>query len=193
MQSGGFTLVEVMVAISILLLILLATISALRTFGNTSASVDTMIARVDEVRSVSSFLRELTESSVVGASSGELSLGASASTPSHFLHGENFFELNTAVLFGELYGGHFQVRVASEEGQLVLRWREVSSKAEDDWPLEQKRVLLQNLNAFSVQALSRENGAWQAFNERARGPVLLRIQVQSEGRRWPVLSMQVRR
>ena len=55
--QGGFTLVEVIVSLGILSLIMLATISALRTFGQTQVSLDKMIDRVDEVRTVSGMVR----------------------------------------------------------------------------------------------------------------------------------------
>ena len=39
-RSRGFTLVEVMVSLAVLSLILLATVSALRTFANTQGSLE---------------------------------------------------------------------------------------------------------------------------------------------------------
>ena len=77
-RSAGFTLVEVMVSITVLSMILLATVTALRTFGNTQSSLQRMTHRVDEVRSVSGFLRAAIESATIAEdASGGLALGGS--------------------------------------------------------------------------------------------------------------------
>lgn len=83
-DNRGFTLVEVMVALSILSLLLLATISALRTFGNTQVSVEKLTNRVDEVRTVSGFLRDTLQSAVVGTRRSGLSLGTAPPESSFF-------------------------------------------------------------------------------------------------------------
>ena len=84
-DNRGFTLVEVMVALSILSLLLLATISALRTFGNTQVSVEKLTNRVDEVRTVSGFLRDTLQSAVVGTRRSRLSLGGTPPESSFFM------------------------------------------------------------------------------------------------------------
>ena len=50
--NRGFTLIEVVVALSILSLLMLAVISALRTFGNTQVSLEKLTDRVDQMRTV---------------------------------------------------------------------------------------------------------------------------------------------
>ena len=63
-------------------LIMLATVSGYRTLGNTASTITRMTDRTDELRSVSAFLREALENSVVGAESGggdELTFGGSSS------------------------------------------------------------------------------------------------------------------
>ena len=64
--AEGFTLVEVMVALTILSLVMMATVTGLRTLANTQSAIERMTSRVDEVRSVSIFLRDL----LTSASSG---------------------------------------------------------------------------------------------------------------------------
>ena len=74
--AAGFTLVEVVVALTILSLIMLATVTALRTLANTQGTLERVTARIDEVRTVSGFLRDLMEAAVVGegGSGGGLAL-----------------------------------------------------------------------------------------------------------------------
>ena len=80
-KSAGFTLVEVIVALGIFSLIMLATVSGYRTLGNTASTITRMTDRTDELRSVSAFLRDALENSVVGTESGggdEMTFGGSA-------------------------------------------------------------------------------------------------------------------
>ena len=100
-DNRGFTLVEVVVALSILSLVLLATISALRTFGNTQVSVEKLTNRVDEVRTVSGFLRDTLQSAVVGRRRSGLSLGAAPPESSFFRGDAGSFAWKAPVLFGE--------------------------------------------------------------------------------------------
>ena len=62
--SRGFTLVEVMVAISVVALIMLTTVAGFRTLGNTASTISLMTDRSNEMRSVSTFLRDAFENSV---------------------------------------------------------------------------------------------------------------------------------
>ena len=70
--SRGFTLIEVVVSLAILSLVLLGTVTGLRTLGNTQVSLERVTQRADEVRTVSAFLRDLMEAAVVGSGSGGL-------------------------------------------------------------------------------------------------------------------------
>jgi general secretion pathway protein J len=54
----GFTLIEVMIALTLLSMIMVAIIAAMRTFGNTKATIQQVTNRVDEIRVVSEFLRK---------------------------------------------------------------------------------------------------------------------------------------
>lgn len=54
----GFTLVEVVIALSIVSLVLLGLLGALRTFARTSDTVEASSARIEEVSAVSRFLAE---------------------------------------------------------------------------------------------------------------------------------------
>ena len=110
-RSSGFTLVEVVVATVVLSLLLLATVTALRTFGNTQLALERKTLRVDEIRSVSNFLRDLMESTVVGNDSGGLSLGAGSGGSTYFKLREQGVEWKSTVLFGEAFGGIRGARV----------------------------------------------------------------------------------
>ena len=116
-RSRGFTLVEVMVSLTILTLVMLATVTGLRTLGNTQVAIERLTGRVDEMRSVSSFLRDTLNSAVTGSDSGGLTLGGGRGERTIFEVGPNALMWKAVVLFGEDFGGSYVVRVAAERAR----------------------------------------------------------------------------
>ena len=129
-RSQGFTLVEVIVALGIFSLIMLATVSGYRTLGNTASTITRMTDRTDELRSVSAFLRDALENSVVGAASGgnsEMTFGGSSidqGPVSYFKVTNGGLEWRAKILFGEAYGGSYFLRLAKLDEELVLQWQD---------------------------------------------------------------------
>lgn len=192
----GFTLVEVMVALSILTLVLLGTVTGMRTLGNTQASIERATARVDEIRTVSEFLRDLMESAVVGGGKGGLTLGGGALEATYFRLGTGYIEWKTNLLFGEAYGGAHIVRIAEEDGQLVLRWLEPQrvQPKDEQWAEAPSRPLVHDIQEFSMAVKKEYWLDWQQdWEESAMAPALVRMQLKSAGRFWPDLIMQVQR
>lgn len=192
----GFTLVEVVVSLAVLSLILLATVSALRTFANTQASLDRLNERLDEVRSVSRFLRESLESAVAGqAGESRLTLGGSNAEPAHFLAAAEALEWKSAVMFGENYGGVFILRVAREADDVVLRWREPSIIGRDlTWEDMPSKVLIQAVEYFQVSVRPEFRADWVTGWELTQPPpAVVRLQIRTRGRFWPELIVPVQR
>jgi general secretion pathway protein J len=194
-RPAGFTLVEVVVALAVLSLILLATVSALRTFANTQESIDRVVTRLDEVRTVSSFLRDSLDSAIVGdVSTGGLTLGGSETPPAYFRGDRNSLEWKSAVLFGEGYGGVYLMRVALEGNDLVLRWREPSGiNRRKNWASAQSKVLLADVEQFQLAFRRDYVRGWENNWRRSDPPVSVRLNIRSRERNWPELIMQVRR
>ncbi|MDP5070926.1 MAG: prepilin-type N-terminal cleavage/methylation domain-containing protein, partial [Congregibacter sp.] len=118
--SRGFTLVEMMVSITILSLVMLATVTGLRTLASTQVSLGRVTDRNDEIRSVSSFLRDALESAVVGSSTGGLSVGGGSVEMTVFESSSSQLMWKTTMMFGESVGGSYVVRVAQESPNIVL-------------------------------------------------------------------------
>lgn len=192
-EIRGFTLVEVMVALTILSLILLATVSGLRTLANTQRSLETVTARADEIRSVSSVLRDLFESSVLGSSVGGLTLGGGEAEATYFHISEQAIEWKASVQFGERYGGTHILRVAAEEQQLVLRWKPpaVQPGRRMDWADSPSRVLVEQLEEFSLSSRADYRQDWQPQWRGEDAPAVVRLRIKAAGRYWPDLVMQV--
>lgn len=194
-RRGGFTLVEVMVALSILSLVLLATVTGLRTLGNTQAAIERKTDRVDEVRTVSEFLRDLMESAVVGSSYGGLSLGAGSREAPYYLFGEGFLEWKSIILFGEAYGGTHYVRVENDGENLALKWLDTGGDApgREDWEEAPSRILVRDLESFSVSLRQEFADDWSDSWDGTDPPALVRLQIKSAGKFWPDLTLRVQR
>lgn len=191
-RSQGFTLVEVMVALSILSLVMLATVTGFRTLANTQTTLVRQTDRVDQMRTVSSFLRDTMESAVVGAESGGLSMGGGN-------RGSGFFEMTADALawkatvqFGESFGGSYLVRVGREDESLVLRWQEeTAGGATIAWEDAEQRILVDGVEEFEVSWRSGFRDEWLEQWEKGDVPGWVRLQVKAAGRYWPELIMQV--
>ena len=194
----GFTLIEVVVAMAVLSLLMLATVTGLRTLGNTQVALERKTLRVDEIRTVSGFLRDMMESTIVGSDGGGLTLGGGGVGATYFRLGPDGAEWKSTILFGEAFGGVYVVKVVREDSDLVLRWLEPRPDGrpprDEDWDGAPTRVLVRDLEEFSVVVKESFDGEWtDDWKEVRLAPALVRMQVKSAGRYWPDLVMQVHR
>ena len=192
--AGGFTLVEVVVALTILSLIMLATVTALRTLANTQGTLERVTARIDEVRTVSGFLRDLMEAAVAGEGGGGsgLSLGGPSRQSAYFEIGADALAWKATVLFGEGFGGTYLVQVVREEDLLLLRWLEPPSMSVQlDWSQAANRPLVLGLEEFAVAWRENHDQPWQQEWVKGDKARWVRLQIKAAGRYWPELIMQV--
>ena len=192
--AEGFTLVEVMVALTILSLVMMVTVTGLRTLANTQSAIERVTIRVDEVRSVSTFLRDLLASASSGTDPNTLTLGGSTEDQSYFVSGNDFLELDATVLFGERYGGTHRVRIAKEDDQLVLRWQEKNGgTAPKGWKDKPSRVMITQLEEFNVFTRESDGKDW-VENRRTENskPVAVKLSVKAAGRNWPDLIVRLK-
>ncbi|MFT6275017.1 MAG: general secretion pathway protein J [Halioglobus sp.] len=195
-NKRGFTLVEVVVALGVLSLILLATVSALRTFANTQVSLDRLARQVDEVRTVSGLLRDMLASAVPGKKrAGGLSLGGGTSELAYFEGDSSSLAWKASALFGESFGGTLLLRLVKEDDLLMLYWQEPNANGRVvQWGNSTSRVIVNGIEEFSVEFKPELNLEWQIGEWVDLGaPALVRLSIKADGRHWPDLIMQVQR
>ncbi|MEH6590822.1 MAG: prepilin-type N-terminal cleavage/methylation domain-containing protein [Halioglobus sp.] len=194
-MSAGFTLIEVIVALSILSLVMLATVTALRTFANTQSTLDRMISRIDEVRTVSSFLRDSLDSTVFEAGGNGLSLGGYGGREAAYFAGDKqSLAWKAPILFGESFGGTFLLQLSQVESEIILRWQEpVLPGTPVEWEGTPSRVLVYDVEEFDVAFLAKFDGEWRPEWESKNGesPVLIKMNIKASERYWPELIVQV--
>ena len=153
-RSGGFTLVELLVAMTLLSVIMIALLSALRTMAQTESRIDQRLARLDQTRVAQSFLQQtlgrisatvFDVPDVPGKKAvpfkatpdGVTWVGILPARPN--LGGRYFFKLS--------------VDDAEGDSSLVLRfspWR--ADIIEPDWSAADARVLLEGIESLSVES-----------------------------------------
>lgn len=191
----GFTLLEVMVAITLLSMVLVATLAAMRTFGNTRSTLDQITGRVDEVRAVSEFLRgHLAAAMPVTRLGGKVNdVEADGAYGTYFLGDSRQVTWVAPFVAGVSLGGVFVMRLDYSDGNLELRWSPYQRKADDiDWAQIQPRVLLQSVESFEVGYLTTYDGAWEdKWLGAQQNPMAIRLAIQTDGRHWPELVVHL--
>ncbi len=190
--AAGFTLIEVMVALTILSLILVATVAALRTFANTQTSLNQMTERIDELRTVSSFLRDQFESTVLGLNSQGLSLGGDSEESAYFAGNGESMVWKANVKFGENYGGKHLLRVVRQGSDVLLQWQDVPGNLFDlRWEGAQSRQLIANVEDFAIAYRAKPGDDWGSQLDQGVIPALVRLRIKTRERFWPDLIMTV--
>ena len=193
----GFTLVEVMVALTVFSLILAGTLSAMRTLANTQRSLEQKTQRIEQIRSVTTFLRDLVESAIgTSGRDDDFTLGGGDNEGSYFLVGKDFFEFETSVMFGENYGGKHRVRIGQEGAALVFRWLELPAPNLNkvDWSAQPSRVIVPQLESLVIATRNEFADDWVTSRDQydRSVPVLVRLNMTAAGRYWPDLIMRAR-
>lgn len=189
----GFTLVEVVVALTLLSLLLVATVTAMRTLGNTKESVSVVSTRASEIRSVSRFLRNALESVSAPQSAGGLTMGGGLSVGGDsVIEGtQNELIWKAPLMFGQDVGGTYELRLVQEDSRLVLYWRDsvigVDGEARP-WSGAPKRELLNGVQEFTLQYRPFDDEPWQSEWQDQRGnPRAVSLQIKANDRFWPQL------
>lgn len=214
--ARGFTLVEILVVMTLLSLVMLGMASAMRTMADTETRVDARLARVDKIRTVERFLQQ-----VLGRVSYQRasSLNRGAAPAAGSVQGGDVlrFEASTDSIawVGIMparpgMGGRYFFRLAAEssgQGQdLVLRhlpWSPEQVELFPDWNAAASETIVRDLATFTVEAQADRapdaaaQAAWSADWQSGWPltialPERLRLRIADATGEWPLLIVPVR-
>lgn len=147
-RARGFTLLEVLVVMSLLSLIMLAMGSALRTTAQTEERVDERLARTDEMRVANEFVR-----GVLGRISAQKSVAPPAPGASPFSFGGGPGEVRWVGVMPARYGvgGRHHFRLAVEPRGLVLRYAPWRGEVAPNWAAADSYVLVERATGLVLR------------------------------------------
>ncbi len=181
-EQRGFTLVEVVVALTVMSLLVLATLSAVRTLGDTHSRVESTTQRLDEMRLVSQFLRNSMRQAVP--------LQTVNRPAGYILGGPR--ELNwIAPLQGvEGVAGLQYMRLFLDGATLKIQFVPFHPALErPDWGAAKAHPLLHEVSEVALSFRETAQEPWQAqWGEQETAlPQALRLQLRVRERYWPDL------
>lgn len=194
--SSGFTLVEVLVATTVLSLVLMLTVSAMRMIGASSSSVLAVVDGNDEMRSVSLFLHDLLRRAATIGDSQAAGSGGGTWASAYSKHAESAYFLADkssvawlsagAVVPGQR--GRQYLRLSRDNDQLVLQSKayEVNDESPDWNFVDSTETLVSGVTRFSVSYRWAVNDPWGVEeNDDGRLPAAIKLRVQVADKYWP--------
>ena len=192
--ARGFTLIEVMIALSLLALIMLGLVSALATFGRTATSLDARFERGDEARLVSEFLRD----TLGRVPSGYTLQGSDGSALAMFEGDAHEVRWLGVMPARHGMGGLYQFRlfVLQDAVGPALALQSVpfvGGVRMPDWASVEARVLVGHVMAFDLAYTGEDEEIWQAsWVGEKKVPHMVRLAIVTEHGPWPDLLARVR-
>lgn len=203
---GGFTLVEVLVAVSLLSIIMVALGSAMRTMAQTETRVDQRLQRMDDLRVAAGFLRQ-----VLGRASARKQPAPQGQGGQQVAFRATPTSIEWVGIMPARHGlgGRYFFRLQPEEfatgPALVLRFApwDAAAPSFPDWSQAAARTLVPALGQFAVYAEGRPTQnqvlppdwplgwvpGWPVADQL---PQRLRISWAPDGLAWPDLVVPVR-
>jgi general secretion pathway protein J len=192
----GFTLVEVVVALTLLSLVLLGLVSALRSFGQTSARLEAQTLVVDDLRLVSALLQR----TISRASSRKYQDPADQVVRTWFAG-----DADGLVWLGQVparhgTGGLNHLRLfiggksaANDRNRLFLQMSPYTSdENRPDWNALEARILLDDIDSLHLQYQGVGETDWlNSWSEPEVLPGLVRLVAAVRGRSWPPIVIRL--
>ncbi|MBV8620764.1 MAG: prepilin-type N-terminal cleavage/methylation domain-containing protein [Curvibacter sp.] len=205
-RMRGFTLVELMVAMALMSLVVLAMASALRTMAQTESRVDGRLSRMDDVESVAVFLRSVVGRVVVKKNPASLNTN---DAPYLFQADPDSLTwigvMPARFGMGGRYFFHLAVEASPSGAALVLRYQIwTPNTGFPNWAAAQQLTLIEQIESFQLQYENpqRSPDVWSAswrFPANAvndlpadRFPSRVQINLGRSGQAWPPLVVVMR-
>lgn len=193
-KAAGFTLVEILVVLTLMSVVMLALGAAMRTIAQTEERVDQRLQRADEMRVATSFLnntlsrispRKSTAPTAVG---GSLALFSAAP-------GSVMWVGVMPARYGA--GGRYFFRLAVEPQttgpNLVIRFAPwTGTGVFPDWASADSRVLVRSVSQLNLE-YAQQDGSWRGdWIDPLLLPSRIRISVRTPVLEWPQIIIALR-
>lgn len=157
--SGGFTLVEMLIALVLLAMLMVILVGAMRTMGKVEDRVEHRIAVLESDRIAADFLRT-TLSRVSGRTHRGENLGQAAQIPFYEAGPDSLSWIGVMpARFG--LGGRHYMHLSLENEKLVLRYAPwTGHDVFSDWSQATVRVLAAPVDGLSLQYQEPVSGMW---------------------------------
>ena len=187
-RTGGFTLVEVIVALTVLSLISLATVTALRTIALTQQRLGEVSERTSEIRNVSRFLnRALIDAVLLVKSDPETGYRTVFEGSAGQLTWVAPFSASRSV------GGLLYFRLLADEQELLIQMVPfLDAMQQIAWDTVPAYPVIPELDSFELAYFDPVNqewlNEWQGFEVH---PDRVRIRIAANGRYWPDIILRL--
>ena len=195
--NAGFTLVELLVVMTLLSLIVLALSSALQSMAQTQERIDARLTRTEDLRVNNGFLRGILGRVVQHRKAGVLQAGESP-----FLFSGQAHEITWIGVMPARYGagGRYFLRLSLEDeaghSALVLRYAPWTDDAAlPDWSSVDRHVLAASVDSldFAYEDAAPEPPVWASVWASADAlPARVRISLSGGSRAWPTMVLPLR-
>ena len=184
-QVAGFTLVEIMVSLAILSMVVLATLTAFRSFADTQTRLEQLTQRNEEMRLVGNFLRQTIGQAL------PLRLEAvpdGVSNSSHF-HGEAHELLWVAPMLrgtSQRSGLHAMRLFLDPQRRLILQLQPyVGPNHLPEWDSHTPQVLLEHVDTFKLAYRTQDEPWEQEWDWQQDSPTHVMLELTVRERSWP--------
>lgn len=187
-REAGFTIIEVIIALTILSLLMLAMITAMRTLGDTQTRIQIVIDRTDEMRMVSQFLRRS-----IAQAAPVLRRKEGEQEGTYFRGTGNELIWVSPISAGPAIGGLNVARLSVEKKQLMLQLQAFKSPEEEpNWEEVEKYTLVSNLENIAIGYRLDNSKEWkEEWEQGSASPQTVRLVIEKAGRFWPELIVDL--
>jgi general secretion pathway protein J len=182
-KNAGFTLVEVQIALLILLLIVAVLMGGLKLAAKSTNAAEKLVKQTSDVRIITSFIQKQITSILPLKSlrNGKTKL---------LFKGQHSEVYYTGHLPEHVVnGGPWLIHLHQKKEQLLLNYRAIDNTRSFTENINSDFatvVLLENVDDFSIEYLSKRHGSWQSTWHKADFmPALIKIQLSQNNRLWP--------
>lgn len=192
-RGAGFTLIEVVIALALVAVILAGLVSALVSFGKTSARIEERTLISDDVRLTYAFL----EQSLSPATPRVWVRPRDLTQVSWFQGGDGELEWLGLMPARHGVGGLYHLRLGVERGprgagRLMLSYLPYTGDDPPDWSRAESHLLLDGVTGFALAYRALDEDEWRSeWRDVQVLPARVKMDLAVRGQPWPPLVVPV--